>query len=489
VTVTHSAAVPEQLHTLPFKGQTKDFIFRALNEFKKDDVPWKSGKLLGYTYNPGEDPMAVAHQAYLQYLTENGLDWTVFPSMHKLETDLVHIVRELLRGDQTVVGSCTSGGTESILCAVKAARDYARAHKPHITRPELVLPETAHGAFHKACHYLDVKPVLTSYDPVTFCANPDAIARAITSNTILIVASAPGYAQGVIDPIRAIGEIALDKGVLFHVDACVGGIHLSFMRRMGYELPDFDFTVPGVTSISADLHKYAYAPKNISCVLYKNKDIRFHQYFSNRRNTCYALVNSAVLSTKSGGPYAGAWALMHYLGESGYRTIVAKVQDATRRFVDGINAIDGLRVLGEPDMCMFSFASDELNIFELADKIREKSFYMQPQFTHGVTPANLHISLNWGVADSVDEALAVLREAVGEVRANPNPIDLKQVRATVHGILQAEGDNAKQALREMAGIGDGGLPKSMALINSVMDALPDELAEHLLSDYMNQVFA
>jgi glutamate/tyrosine decarboxylase-like PLP-dependent enzyme len=479
-------STPQSL--IPFEGLGKEKIFAALQSFKAHDVPWDSGRLFGYTYDPGKDPMQVAHDAYLMYLTENGLDWTVFPSMHKMETDLVHMVRELLRGDDAVVGSCTSGGTESILCAVKAAREYARAHKPHITQPEMVLPETAHGAFHKACLYLGITPVMTGYDPMTFHADVDAIRNAITENTILIVASAPGYAQGVIDPIREIGEVAMEKGVLYHVDACVGGIHLAFMRRMGYDLPDYDFSVPGVTSISADLHKYAYAPKNISTVLYRNKDLRFFQYFANRRNTCYALVNSAVLSTKSGGPYAGAWALMHYLGESGYQNLVKKVQDATARFVAGINAIDGLRVLGHPDMCMFSFTAEGFNIFQLADKIREKGYYMQPQFSHGPTPANLHISMEWGVADSVEAALAALREAVEETKNHPAPIALGQVRETVHTMLAQLGPEAENALKSMAGIDEGGLPSEMALINSVIDALPDEMAEFMLCDYMNKVF-
>ncbi len=488
MTTINNAAVDTPLSTLPFVGHSKKTIFESLASFKSHDVPWSEGKMLGYVYNPGEDPKSVAYEAYMQCLMENGLDWTVFPSMHKMETDLVHIVRELLRGDQDVVGTCTSGGTESILCAVKAAREYARTNKPQISQPEMVLPETAHGAFHKACLYFNIKPVMTAYDPRTFRADVDSIRNAVTDNTILIVGSAPGYAQGVIDPICEIGQVALEKNVLFHVDGCVGGIHLSFMRRMGFDLPNFDFTVPGVTSISADLHKYAYAPKNISCVLYRNKDLRFFQYFSNPRNTCYALVNPGILSTKSGGPYAGAWAILHYLGESGYRTIIEKVEAARQRFVDGVNAIDGLRVLGNPDMCMFSFTSDGFNIFELADKIREKGFYMQPQFSHGETPANLHVSLNWGVADSVEPSLAMLQEAVAEVKANPTPLDLDGVRTTVHATLAEHGADAETALRQMAGIDGGGLPEKMALINSVIDALPDEMAEYMLSDYMNQVF-
>lgn len=476
--------------TLPFEGLGKSEIFAALDGFKANDVPWRSGRLLGYTYDPGEDALAIAHQAYLRYLTENGLDWTVFPSLHLIETDLIHMVRDLLRGDQKVVGSVTSGGTESILCAVKTARDYARATKPHITRPEMILPETAHGAFHKACHYFDIKPILTPYNTETFQADVPAIQNAISENTILIVASAPGYAQGVIDPIAAIGQVAQAAGLLFHVDACVGGIHLSLMRRMGYSLPDFDFTVPGVTSISADLHKYAYAPKNISTVFYRNSDLRFHQYFANRRNTCYALVNPAVLSTKSGGPYAAAWALMQYLGESGYRRIVQKVQDATEKFVAGINRIDGLRVLGKPDMCMFSFTADDFNIFELADRIRGKGFYMQPQFTHGPTPANLHISMEWGCADSVDAGLDVLREATVEVRADKSAINLSEIRARVVEILTTakSPDQVEANLRELAGLTSGQLPTKMARINSVLDALPDELTEYMLCDFMNKVF-
>jgi glutamate/tyrosine decarboxylase-like PLP-dependent enzyme len=478
----------EPMQTLPFEGKNKDAVFEALQAFKRDDIPWKSGRIMGYTYDPGTDAMDVAKSAYMDFLTENGLDWTVFPSMQKMEVDIIHMLRELLRGDDEVVGSCTSGGTESILCAVKAARDWARVHKPHIKEPELVLPLTAHGAFHKACLYFDIKPVLTAYDPATFHADVDAIRDAVTDNTILIMASAPSYAQGVVDPIREIGQVALEKDVLFHVDACVGGIHLSFMRRMGYDLPDFDFSVPGVTSISLDMHKYGYAPKNISSVLYRNKDLRFFQYFANRRNTCYALVNSGVISSKSGGPYAGAWAMLQHLGESGYRQIIQTVQDATKKFVDGINAIEGLRVLGDPDMCMFSFTSEGVNIFELADRVRDKGYYMQPQFANGPTPANLHISLELGCAQTVDGALVALREAVEEAKNDPNALDLELVKAQVRGMLAELGDDAGPALKEMAGISSGGLPEKMALINSVMDALPDELAEYMLCDYMNQVF-
>lgn len=476
------------LHHMPAQGRASESVLEELGALKVNDIPWESGKIFAYTFDPGEAVRKVSYAAYMKYLGENGLDFTVFPSTHKMEMDIVHTLRELLRGDEEVVGNCTSGGTESILCAVKTARDWARSNRPHITEPELILSETAHGAFHKACHYFNVKPVIIGYDPNTFQLDVDAMRNAITDNTILLVGSAPGYAQGVIDPIQEIGALALEKDLLFHVDACVGGIHLSFMRRMGYDLPDIDFSVPGVTSISADMHKYGYAPKGVSTVLYKNKALRFHQIFACRRTTLYALINPGVVSSKSGGPCAGAWATLQFLGEDGYQRIIKTVQDATRKFIDGINQINGLCVLGDPDMCMFSFASDAFNIFELADRVRLKGFYVQPQFSTTRTPPNLHITMDWGCVNVVDEALCAIREAVEEVKANPNPIDLAQVRVQVQGLLAGLGDAAPEALKEVAGITSNDLPTELALINSVMDALPDELAEHMMADYVNDMF-
>jgi sphinganine-1-phosphate aldolase len=185
------------------------------------------------------------------------------------------------------------------MLAVKTARDKARAEKPHIKEPEMVLPKTAHAAFHKAAHYLSVKPVLVDIDPQTFKVRAEDMEKAITENTILLVASAPSYSQGVIDPIKEIGEIAQKHNLLFHVDACVGGVHLSFMRKMGYDIPDFDFSVPGVTSISTDLHKYGYAAKGCSVIMYRSKDIRKYQIFACTDTTGYTLINPTVLSTKS----------------------------------------------------------------------------------------------------------------------------------------------------------------------------------------------
>jgi glutamate/tyrosine decarboxylase-like PLP-dependent enzyme len=394
----------------------------------------------------------------------------------------------LLRGDGNVVGHLTTGGTESIMLAVKTARDRARALHPAITRPEMVLPKTAHAAFHKAAHYLGVKPVVVDINPATFKVEAEAMRSAITPNTILLVASAPSYSQGVIDPIAEIGNIALEKDLLFHVDGCVGGIHLSFMRKLGYDVPDFDFTVPGVTSISADLHKYGYAAKGASCIMYRSKDIRKYQIFACTDTTAYTLINPTVLSTKSGGPMAGAWAILAYLGEEGFMRIVETVQEATRKLIAGIDAIPELQVLGQPAMCMFSFKSNAINVYQLADAMAKRGWYIQGQFSTPLTPRNLHISVNYGTTHQVDALLKDLRECVQEVK-QMDPPDSDGIRAMVGAALQSpDPEAAFNQLAASAGLTGTDLPEEMAFINEVMDALPDELCNQFLVNYFNDLY-
>jgi len=473
---------------IPEKGKTKEEILATLQAFKSHDMDWKSGRVWCYVYNPGEDPAEVTREAYMAFLTENGLDPTVFPSMLKLETDVVRAVITLLRGDANAVGHLTTGGTESIILAVKTARDKARAEKPHIKEPEMVLPKTAHAAFHKAAHYLSVKPVVVDIDPQTFKVRPEDMRAAITENTILLVASAPSYSQGVIDPIREIGVIAQEKKLPFHVDACVGGLHLSFMRKLGYALPDFDFIVPGLTSISTDLHKYGYAAKGCSVVMYRSKEYRKYQIFACTDTTAYTLINPTVLSTKSGGPMAGAWAILNFLGEEGYKRIIQTVQEATKKLIDGINAIPGLRVLGQPAMCMFSFASDTINVYQLADEMNKRGWYIQGQFSTPFTPRSLHISVNYGTAHNVDALLKDLRECVEIVRKS-TPIDGDAIRAMVAAALQSpDPEAAFNQLAQSAGLTGTDLPTEMAFINEVMDALPDPLCNVFLVNYFNDLY-
>jgi glutamate/tyrosine decarboxylase-like PLP-dependent enzyme len=406
----------------------------------------------------------------------------------KLETDVVRATIHLLRGDTNAVGHLTTGGTESIMLAVKTARDKARAEHPEITQPEMVLPKTAHAAFHKAAHYLSVKPVLVDIDQQTFKVRAEDMRAAITQNTILLIASAPSYSQGVIDPIAEIGEIAQKKNILFHVDACVGGLHLSFMRKLGYTVPDFDFSVPGVTSISTDLHKYGYAAKGCSVIMYRNREIRKYQIFACTDTTGYTLINPTVLSSKTGGPMAGAWAILNFLGEDGYKKIVREVQEATIKLIDGINAIEDLQVLGEPVMCMFSFKSDTINVFQLADEMSKRGWYIQGQFSTPLTPRNLHISVNHGTLNNVDVLLKDLSECI-EIVKGMTPIDSDAIKAMVGAALQSpDPEVAFGQLAARTGLSGTELPTEMALINEVLDAMPDELCNVFLVNYFNDLY-
>jgi glutamate/tyrosine decarboxylase-like PLP-dependent enzyme len=472
---------------IPRNGLSREDVLASLQSFKSYDMDWKAGKVWAYVYNPGDEVRHLMSEAYNMFLSENCLDPSVFPSVLKMETDVVRMIANLLRGGEGAVGHVTSGGTESIMLALKTARDKARFERPEITAPEMVLPQTAHAAFHKAAHYLGIKPVVTPFDPLTFRAEVQAMRDAINENTILLVASAPCYSQGVIDPIGEIGTLAQEKGLLFHVDACVGGIHLSFMRKLGYPLPDFDFTVPGVTSISADMHKYGYAAKGSSTILYRDKTLRRYQIFACTDTTAYTLINPTVLSSRSAGPLASTWAILNYLGEVGYARIVQDVQETARRLIEGINHIDGLRVLGQPDMCMFSFASDVINVYQLADEMKKRGWYLQGQFSTPNSPRNLHVSVNYGTLSKADALLNDLCECV-EIVKRAKPMDSDAIRGEVANLLQNPTPQAFANLMTLAGLQGSDLPEEMATINEVLDVLPDELANVLLIDYFNELY-
>lgn len=473
---------------IPERGKSPEEIFGFLKIAKSHDLKWDDGRMYAYIYDPGQDVMEIGKQAYMAYLVENGLDPTAFPSLLKLETDVTRAVINLERGDENVVGNVSTGGTESILLAIKTARDWARYHKPEIKQPEMIICQTAHHAFHKAAQYFDLKVVMTPFDPVTFRADVDAMRAAITPNTIILVGSAPAYSQGVVDPISEIAALAQERGLLCHVDACVGGIHLSFMRKMGYEVPPFDWTVPGVTSISTDLHKFGYCPKQASVVMYRSKALRRFQIFTSTRTTCYTLINPTVLSTKTGGPLAAAWAVLNFLGEDGYKKIVAATQDATARLMAGVNAIPELRVMGKPDMCLFAFTSDTLNMFQLTDAMVAKGFTVQSQFGKPGAPRNIHVSVQYSAVKSVDAFLAALRQSVEEVRHMP-PIDVEGIKALLNSLIAANDPSLFEKAAAMVGIQGQSLPSGMAMISTLLEAMPDDVQSQFLVEYFNNLYA
>jgi sphinganine-1-phosphate aldolase len=474
---------------IPKKGMDGEGILQRLESFRKGDLDWRSGRVFGYVFDPGEEIMNVGKAAYSAFLTENGLDFTAFPSLLRLENELAGMLSEHLGGDDEAVGNFTSGGTESIMLAVKAARDFRRERSPEVRAPEILLPETAHAAFHKAAHYLDVDVVQVPVDAETFRADVDRVRDAITPNTILLVGSAPSYAHGVVDPIRELGELALERGLLLHVDACMGGFMLPYFRRLGEPVPDFDLSVPGVTSLSVDLHKYAYTPKGASLILYRDRGLRKHQIYACARWSGYSVVNNAVQSSKSGGPMAAAWAVLHYVGDEGYLEIARRKLEATKRIAEAVEAMDDLRLLGRPDMCLVAFTSDTVDVFRVVDEMAKRGWYVQPAFAFGVSPRHVHLSVNASNTAWVEPLLEDLRASVAAAREAGPAVLPGGLLETLSG-LDPSGldDEAFGRILEAAGMTGGGLPEEMAGVNGAMNALPPALRERLLTAFVNDLF-
>lgn len=467
---------------------SEEQIFERMAEFRKQDVDWRSGKAFGYVYDAGAEVQAVAKKAFSMFLTENGLDPTSFGSLLRFENEIIGIAREHLNGDEKVVGNFTSGGTESILLAVKTARDYGRAKK-NISTPEMILPVTAHAAFHKAAHYFGIKPIILEVDE-NFRADPAAIEQAITDNTVLIVASAPSYAHGVVDPIPEIGAIAQERDLLFHVDACIGGWLLPFFKRLGDDITDFDFKVPGVTSISMDLHKYAYAPKGASVVLYRDAELRRHQIYGCASWSGYCVVNPTVQSSKSGGPLAAAWAVLHFIGDEGYMDIARRLRTAALSILDGLGEIEGIKLLTRPDMpSLIAFHSDSVNVFHLCDEMNSRGWYVQAQFENGHSPANIHLTVAPSNIPHIPALLSDLKDSVAAAKELGESAIPDMLKGMLAGMDWSQ--FTPEALPQMLGaLGMSGtdLPSRRATINELLNMLPIAAKELVLKEFMNQLF-
>lgn len=474
---------------IPAKGTKKGDILTALEERKRGDYPWRSGRGFAYQYDAGREAEEVAKSAFTMFLSENALDPTAYPSLLRFENEIVAMAAAHLGGDASTVGAFTSGGTESILLAVKAARDHAKKTRPQVKAPEMVLPITAHAAFLKAAQYFGIKPVITKVTP-GMRADVEAMRAAVNENTILLVGSASSYAHGTVDPIEEIAAIGRAKEIPVHVDGCIGGFLLPYFRRLGEPVPAFGFEVPGVTSISMDLHKYAYAAKGASVVLYRDRALRDAQIFSYADWPGYTMVNTTVQSTKSGGPLAAAWAVLTYFGDDGYLAIAEKLLASKRRILEGIKEMKDLFVIGEPEMCLIAFGSETVDVFHLADELRETGWMVQPQLSHPAAPANLHLTLMPSNAAHTEEFLRDLAAATAKLRAKGPIAKDPAVLAVAEQLSAPDVEERLPMLAQMLGIGgaDGPLPTRMADVNGLLDAMPPAARERLIRAFVSQLF-
>lgn len=473
--------------SLPTTGLPAERVLDELRAMRAGDLPTHGGRTLAYVYDSGLSGLDdLAGQAHALASSANGLDPTAFPSLLRMENDIVAAAAALLGGGPAAVGNVTSGGTESCMLAVHAAR---AAHQ-EIERPKIVLASTAHAAFHKAAHYFGVEAVTVPVDD-GFRADPDAMAAAIDDRTVLVVVSAPSYAHGVIDPVPAVAAAAMARGVRCHVDACIGGWVLPYFRALGEPVPDFDLSVPGVTSLSVDLHKYAYCPKGTSVLLHASADLRRTQFFASAAWPGYTMLNSTMQSTRSGGPLAAAWAVLNHLGDNGYRSLAERVLSAVRTLRAGIAGIDGLRVQGAPQSTLLSVvaADDGFDVFTVADEMTERGWYLQPQFGFESSPANLHLTVTAANHGSEDALLTDLAAAVATARDH-GPVSLPaELTAAIAG-LDPSGLTSEQfaGLLAMAGLEGAGTPKRMAEINTMLSAAPPGLRERLLVEFLGVLY-
>ncbi len=384
-----------------------------LKSFKSEDCDWESGKVPGYTYKAGPDVDYVIREAYQLFFGENALGKNAYKSVTKMETAVVDFCLQLFNHDESGAGLFTSGGTESIFLAVKSAREWAKEKKPQIKKPTIVMPVSAHAAFSKAAYYMGLETIRVPIDS-EYRANIDGLRNAIDDNTIMIVGSAPAYAHGNFDDIRAIGKLADAHELWYHVDACLGGFVAPFAKALGHDIPDFGFDVPQVTSLSADLHKYGYAPKGSSVLLYRSPDLKEYTKFVFRDWPRGLYQTFTFSGSRPAGPLAGSYAVLKFLGFDGYVEATDAMMRIKDRLIAGIEGIDGLRVLTPSDLIILLYNSidPKLDINAVAEEMRYRGWFV------GVVadPVAISFPINPIHEQSVDRYLVDLRAAVEDVR-------------------------------------------------------------------------
>jgi len=391
------------------------------------EASWEDGRTWSLVYHAGDEHTAFLKAAHELFFSENALNPMAFPALRRFEAEVVGMTASMLNGDAQVAGTMTSGGTESLLVAVKAYRDWAEATKG-ITNPEMVLPVTAHAAFDKAAAYFGVRQVRVPLGD-DLRADPEAMESAITSDTILMVGSAPDYPFGQVDPIEQLASIADAHDVGMHVDACLGGFLVPWAERLGVPVGVWDFRVPGVTSMSADVHKYGFGAKGASTILYRTAELRRFQFHvtSDWPGGIYA--SPSMAGTRPGGPIAAAWAAMQAIGQDGYLAMTEQILGLSQELIEGIEKVDGLEILGDPKLSVFAFRGIDVDTYAVGDALETRGWHVDRQ----IKPASLHFMVTPAHACVVERFLEDLHDAVEDVRAHPELASTGQ--AAMYGMM------------------------------------------------------
>ncbi len=473
---------------LPRESSNPHEILEELKRIARKDLDPSSGRMFGHVYDTGiAELKEAALQAFNMFLDKTMLDFTVYPSVLELEKEVVGMSASLVGGDDSIVGAFTYGGTESIMLAVKAARDYYVKRSGRGT-PTIILPVTGHPAFVKAAEYLGLRVVKVPVDTSSFTVNVDSVAEAIDDNTAMIVASAPNYPMGVIDDVKALSDLAVDKRVWLHVDACIGGFLLPFLREVGDSIPPFGFELDGVTSLSMDLHKYGYAPRGASVVLYRGEDYRLNHIFVHSKWPGYPIVNMAVLSTRSAGPLAASWLILRSLGREGYVKLAGRVLRARERIREGLGRM-GFKVLGDPHGGILAFTTGEISPTKLSILMARRGWYIQvqPGSRKLGLPRSIHLTISPRHEEVTDQFLGDLEEARAEALKGGGP-SLEDVESIARII---ESSTIEEVLSLLGiGSGGGGLSEDvLALVDDLIYYLDPDLVERLLRLAVSKLFS
>ena len=405
----------------PKAGVPWDELHRVMVDARKDDSNWQDGRMAMASYVVDDELLRVGHDAYGMFLVENALysgemarkRKVGFASLTLFQEEILKMALEILNAPEGAGGQITTGGTESVLLAVLGAREWARKNRPDIKQPRILLPRTAHPAFNKGAHYFGLKVTRIPQRADDCKADVAAMEASLADDVIMVVGSAPCYPFGVIDPIRELAAMAAKRGVWFHVDACVGGYVAPFVKKLGYPVTDFDLGVPGVWSVSADLHKYGYAPKNISTLLVRDAALKEYFTFAFDDWPYGSYTTPTVGGSRTGGALAGAWATLKFLGEDGYLKAAKQIMDVRGKLYDGFKSIGGFEVRGAPDIGLVNFGSKAFDIGAVADGMGAKGWAV----ARAREPAGMHIALNPVHAKAIDQYVSDLGAVVGAVKA------------------------------------------------------------------------
>ncbi len=442
------------LRQLPKKGMPRQELMATLARWsQRESQIWGRGKASGAIYHGGAELVQTLSEAYSMFALSNPLHPDLFPYVRKMESEVVRMTLSLFNGDDNTCGSMTCGGTESILMAIKAYRDQAYAERG-VTEPELVACATAHAAFEKACAYFKIKLVSIDADPRTQKLDAAKVRAAINSNTIALVGSAPQFPHGVVDPIPELSRLAVEYKIGLHVDCCLGSFVIPFARKLGYTIPAFDFSLPGVTSISADTHKYGYSVKGSSVIMFRNEKLRHYMYFVTTGWPGGIYASPTITGSRPGALVAATWAALVSIGSEAYEQAAMEILAAAKKIREGVRKIPGLCTVGEAMLFVVAFGVDrssplaaKLDIYKISEAM-SKLFHWNLNALQN--PACVHLCVTFANKNMSDQFLVDLSKAVQAVLDTPERFKGGSVQ--IYGVAEALGNGASDNAGESSGL-------------------------------------